>query len=98
MSHHTGYNILCRYSGVFLLVSAALIAAQSDQPTTISLAEKILLKIGKKKAQNNNLFHPNDPNLKFSASGLKKSVYRAGEKLLIALHMEYEKNIVALTK
>ena len=54
LNNHTGYNvlcrynILCRYSGVFLLVSAALIAAQSDQPTTISLAEKILLKIGKK--------------------------------------------------
>ena len=45
---YNGYNVLCRYSGVFLLVSAALIAAQSDQPTTISLAEKILLKIGKK--------------------------------------------------
>ena len=46
MSHHIGYNVLWRYSGVLLLVSAALIAAQSDQPTTISLAEKILLKIG----------------------------------------------------
>ena len=38
--------VLCGYSGVLLLVSAGLIAAQSDQPTTISLAEKILLKIG----------------------------------------------------
>ena len=46
MSHHNGYIVLCGYSGVLLLVSAGLIAAQSDQPTTISLAEKILLKIG----------------------------------------------------
>ena len=39
-------HVLWCYSGVLLLVSVALIAPQSDRPTTISLAEKILLKIG----------------------------------------------------
>ena len=39
-------HVLWCYSGALLLVSVALIAPQSDRPTTISLAEKILLKIG----------------------------------------------------
>ena len=56
MSHGNGYIVLCAYSGVLLLVSAALIAAQSDQPTTISLAEKILLKIGNNGKPNSNLW------------------------------------------
>merc|ERR1711874_237210 len=59
-------------TGVLLLVSVALIAPQSDRPTTISLAEKILLKI---------------------ASGLKKSVARAGETCGVPKIPEQLKNV-----
>merc|ERR1711992_218995 len=59
-------------TGVLLLVSVALIAPQSDRPTTISLAEKILLKI---------------------ASGLKKSVARAGDTCGVPKIHEQLKNV-----
>ena len=100
MSHHNGYNVLCGYSGVLLLVSAALIAAQSDQPTTISLAEKILLKIGnnrnRQSAYLRNLFLSNDS--KFSASGLKKSVARAGRYLYGKTIVNSKRNICVFVK
>ena len=60
-------HVLWCYSGVLLLVSVALIAPQSDRPTTISLAEKILLKIG-----DNNDNH--DVDVDQMRRGLKKQI------------------------